>query len=156
MRAAARRVARRPEEGRIGLLLVGVVAFVILLVTGVIGVTSVQLARIQLLDAADSAALDAADSVDPADLYGAGLGEGVPLTDAGVAEAAGGHLATRTLPAGVSSWSLQPGTGTTDGRTAVVVLSGRARIPLISSVLETFGGSVTVTVSTSARSDLQE
>lgn len=145
----------RPDEGRIGILLIGFVAVVILLVTGVVGVTAVQISRIQLLDAADAAALDAADSVARDDLYDGGLGEGLPLTDVGVSDAAATHLAGRERPGGIDGWSLQPGTGTPDGRTAVVVLSGRARIPVISSVLDVFGGSVTVTVSTSARSDLE-
>jgi hypothetical protein len=72
-----------------------------------------------------------------------------------VQEAAGAYLAARPLPGRVSAWSLGPGTGSPDGRTAVVVLSGRAEIPVVSPVLGAFGGGVNITVSSSARSDLQ-
>ncbi|QFG69048.1 hypothetical protein [Ornithinimicrobium pratense] len=108
-----------------------------------------------LLDAADAAALDASDALVEERAYGEGIGAGVPLTDASVQAAAGAYLATRPLPGRVAAWSLGPGTGSPDGRTAVVVLTGQAQIPVVSPVLSAFGGGVSVTVTSSARSDLQ-
>ncbi len=142
------------EEGQISLLIIGMMSVALLLIVGVLAATSIQLSRIQLLDAADSAALDAADSVAEDSVYGGGVEEGVPLTSQGVIEAAATHLSQRQRPARITSWSLAPGTGSPDGRTAIVRVQGQAAVPLISRALEAFGGSVTITVESSARSDL--
>lgn len=142
------------EAGQISVLLVGMVAIALTVVFGVVGVTSVQLSRIHLLDAADAAALDASDALAEQRVYAEGLGEGVPLSDETVLEAASAHLAVRQRPARVAGWAVAPGTGTPDGRTAVVVVTGVARIPVASAVLGAFGGGVTITVTSSARSDL--
>jgi hypothetical protein len=143
------------ERGQASVLFAGMIAVVLMLVLGVVSVTSVQLSRIHLLDAADAAALDAADAIDDELLYGQGLGEGVPLTDASVLDAVEAHLLARERPARLSSWWIATGTGTPDGRTAVVRLQGRAEIPLVSPVLEHLGGGVTITVESRARSDLE-
>lgn len=142
------------EAGQISVLLVGMVAIALTVVFGVVGVTAVQLSRIHLLDAADAAALDASDALAEQRVYAEGLGEGVPLSDESVIEAASAHLAARKRPARVAGWAVAPGTGTPDGRTAVVVVTGVARIPVASAVLGVFGGGVTITVTSSARSDL--
>lgn len=142
------------EDGQISILLIGLVSIALLLVLGVVGATSVQLSRIHLLDAADAAALAAADAVDTDRLYEHGLGDGVPLTSSGVVEAAGEHLARQPLPDRVTSWAVASGTGTPDARTAVVRLHGEARIPVVSGILRSLGGSVTITVESRARSDL--
>lgn len=144
-----------PEEGQVSILLIGMVAVALTVVLGVVGVTSVQLGRIHLLDAADAAALDASDALDAPTAYTAGVGAGVPLTGAGVVQAAQDHLASRALPSRLTGWQVGPGTGTPDGRTAVVVLSGSARIPVVTPVLSVFGGSVPITVTSTARSDLE-
>jgi hypothetical protein len=142
------------ETGQISVLLVGMVAVVLSVTLGVVGVTAVQLGRIHLLDAADAAALDASDALDPERVYADGLGEGVPLTDTSVTDAAVAHLATRPLPARLSAWAVAAGTGSPDGRTAVVSVTGTARIPVLTPVLAAFGTGVTLTVTSSARSDL--
>lgn len=154
-----RLIRRRPpladgDEGAIGVLLIGMMSIALTLILGVVAVTSIQLSRIQLLDAADAAALDAADAVSEETVYAGGVDDGVPLTSDGVVEAAAEHLASRQRPSRVLAWSIQQGSGTEDGRTAVVRLQGQAAIPVISSLMSTFGGSVTITVESSARSDL--
>lgn len=143
------------DRGQASILFAGMVAVVLLLVLGVVSVTSVQLSRIHLLDAADAAALDAADAVDEETLYREGLGGGLPLTDASVVAAAESHLVSRERPDRLASWSVAAGTGTPDGRTAVVRVQGVAEIPLVSPVLEHLGGGVTITVESRARSDLE-
>ena len=144
-----------PEGGQISILLIGMLAVALTIVLAIVGVTSVQLSRIHLLDAADAAALDASDALAKERAYAEGIGTGVPLTDATVQQAASDHLASRTMPGRVAGWSLGPGTGSPDGRSAVVVLTGQAQIPVVSPVLRAFGGGVSITVTSSARSDLR-
>ena len=143
-RAARSRRADR-ERGQISLLILGFTAVALMLVVGGVDATAVQLARTRMLDAADGAALDAADALD----------EAVRLTDATVQQAAAGYLAAQPRPSGVSSWGLASGTGAADGQTAVVRLQGRATIPMLASVVQVFGGSVTITVESRARAGLQ-
>ena len=142
------------DGGQISILLVGLVAVALTIVMGVVGVTSVQLSRIHVLDAADAAALDAADALAEERAYAEGVGAGVPLTDATVLEAATEHLAGRSRPSRLAGWEVAPGTGTPDGRTAVVVVRGTARIPVVTPVLDRLGGGVTITMTSSARSDI--
>ncbi len=127
----------------------------LLLVIGGVDVTAVQLARTRMMDAADGAALDAADSIDLASTYGAGLQAAVPLSDATVVSAAAGYLARQPTPEGVSRWGLAAGTGSPDGRTAVVRLRGAARLPLADPLLRAFGGSVELNVESHARAVVQ-
>lgn len=147
--------SRSKEDGQIGVLLIGMVGICLTLIMGIVGVTSVQLSRIQLLDAADAAALDAADTVSPDTVYGEGVGTGVPLTDEEVVEAATNHLQAREAPPQVSDWALVGDSGTPDGRTAVVQLRAQVRIPVVSQALQQFGGSLSVTVRSTARSELE-
>lgn len=153
-RDRARRSGPAGEDGRVALLVAGTLAVVVTLVLGVIGLTAVQLARIQLRDAADAAAVDAADAIDVDSFYGGGLGPGVPLTDGSVQTAAQSHLSARPIPSRIADWAVAGGTGTPDGRTAVVVLQGRADVPMISAVIGIFGADITITVESTARSDL--
>lgn len=146
----------RPDDGQISVLLIGMVAVTLTIVVAIVGVTSVQLSRIHLLDAADAAALDASDALSEEQVYAAGLGAGVPLTAETVAEASAEHLAGRVRPGRLLDWAVAEGTGSPDGRTAVVTLTGTADIPLVSPVLAAFGGGVTITVTSTARSDLEE
>ncbi len=143
------------EEGQIAILIVGLFVIVLVLILGAIDVTAAQLGRMRLLDAADATALDAADAIDEAAAYREGLGETPVLTTASVREAATEHLARTPRPAGLESWALGPDTGTPDGRTAVVSLTGRATLPMTGWILETLGGSVTITVESRARAPLR-
>jgi hypothetical protein len=108
----------------------------------------------RLLDAADGAALDAADSLD-ASAYDRGLGKSVPVSDDTVRSTAEAYLAARPLPVGMLQWRVAGGTGSPDGQRAVVRLVGEADLPLVGGVLRGLGGSVTLTVESTARSDLQ-
>lgn len=135
------------------LLVTGCMAIAVLLILGTVVATSAQLARIQLLDAADGAALDAADALD-ARAYESGLQDAVAISDATVWESARGYLAVRDRPSRVTAWEIGSGTGTPDGTTAVVVLTGRVELPVVGPLLDSVGSSVTVTVSGSARAGL--
>lgn len=142
-----------PESGQISILLIGMVTVTLMIIFGIVGVTSVQLSRIHLLDAADAAALDASDALAERQAYVDGLGSGVPVTDATVAEAATAYLSSRPMPTRLSGWTVA-GAGTPDGRTAVVTVTGTARIPVLTPVLAAFGGGVEIAVTSTARSDL--
>lgn len=148
------RLCQEQDSGQISILVIGMVSIALLLILGVVGATSVQLSRIHLLDAADAAALAAADTVDEEAIYDRGLGEGVPLTTEGVVSAASQQLSLQERPDRVLSWQIADGTGTPDARTAVVRLQGEARIPVVSGILRSLGGSVTITVESRARSEL--
>lgn len=147
-------VDHRDDAGQIGVLVLGLFVLVTLLVLGAIDVTAAQLARMRLLDAADSAALDAADALDERSAYENGVVDRLALTDTSVATAAAAHLARTPRPAGITSWSVVPGTGAADGSTAVVTLQGTATLPMSGWVLESLGGSVTITVTSRARAPL--
>ena len=152
-------LSRRPpalrdtDSGQISVLLVGLVAVTLSIVLGIVGATSVQLGRIHLLDAADAAALDASDALAEQRAYAEGLAAGVPVTDATGTQAATEHLAARSLPGRLSGWAVSSA-GTPDGRTAVVTVTGTARIPVVTPVLSAFGGGVDITVTSTARSDV--
>ena len=135
------------------LLVLGFSVVAILLIVGTVAVTSVQLSRMRLLDAADGAALDAADSLDVG-AYHQGLGGAVTLSDRTVRRTAVDYLAQRPRPESLLGWEVVGGTGSPDGETAVVRISGEARVPLVGGLLESVGGSVTITVESRARADL--
>lgn len=149
-----RRPTTSPEGGQISVLILGCAVVVILLIVGTVAVTSVELSRMRLLDAADGAALDAADALD-AVAYRGGLGDAVALSDASVQHAAQGFLSVQPRAASIRTWSLAPGTGSPDGETAVVRLTGEAEVPLVGGLLKALGGSVTITVESRARAVLR-
>lgn len=136
------------------LLVLGFTVVAILLIVGTVAVTSVQLSRMRLLDAADGAALDAADSLDLG-AYQRGLGETVAVSDTTVRETAVKYLAERSRPQSLLAWQVAAGTGSPDGQTAVVRVSGDADLPLVGGLLDTLGGSVTITVESRARAPVQ-
>lgn len=161
MRAAAggrmrrmRRVRVGGERGQVTLLVLGFTLVAAMLIVGTAAVTSAQLSRLRLIDAADGAALDAADSLD-ATAYRNGLGSAVAVSDATVRATAERYLADRPLPVGMAAWEVAAGTGSPDGQIAVVRLVGEARLPIVGGVLRGLGRSVTITVESRARSDLQ-
>jgi hypothetical protein len=142
------------ERGQVTILILGYTVVAILLVMGAAAVTSAQLSRVRLLDAADGAALDAADSLDLG-VYDAGLGDAVAVSDATVRDTAAKYLAERPLPPGMNDWVVASGTGSPDGETAVVRLTGEADLPFVGVLLDRLGGSITITVESRARAGLQ-
>lgn len=135
------------------LLVIGCMAIAVLLILGTIVATSAQISRVRLLDVADGAALDAADALDLS-VYGGGLGDSVAISDRTVWDSAQAYLAARERPESITSWRIAPGTGTPDGGTAVVVVSGQVRLPVVGPLLEAVGSTVTITVRGDARAGL--
>jgi hypothetical protein len=139
----------------VSILIIGILGVVLLLVLGGVDVTAAQIARARLFDASDSAALDAANALDEAAAYSGGIGDAVVVSSRTVDRAVAANLATRPMPNGLSAWRVGPGTGTTDGRTAVVVLQGTADLPMTGGLLAALGRSVTITVESRARAPLR-
>lgn len=144
---------RRDESGTITVFVLGLTAIAILLVVGAVAVTSAHIARMRLLDTADAAALAAANALDES-AYAEGVGDALPLSDASVRQRAAQYLAATERPSTVTTWGLAPGTGSPDGRTAVVALTGEAELPMVGGPLRDLGVSVTISVVSSARSDV--
>ena len=141
------------ERGSISLFILGLALVAMLLIAGAVAVTSAHLSRMRLLDVADGAALSAANALDDS-AYDQGIGESVPLSNRSVQERAAVYLDSRPRPGSVTAWRLAPGTGTPDGRTAVVVVVGEAELPMIGPALRDLGVSVTIRVESRARSDV--
>ena len=139
------------DSGQVMLLVLGFTVIALLLVVGAVDVTALQLARIRLTDAADGAALAAADELDQRSTYQQGLDTTVRVGDGPVREAAARYLESEGRPHGVADWALLPGTGSPDGRSAVVQLRGTAQVPLFSAVVSALGDTVTIDVRSRAR-----
>ena len=77
-----------------------------------------------------------------------------PLTDQTVRAAATGYLSTYPLPARVEGVALTDQTGSPDGRTAVVELTARVRLPLLGPVVNAWSSGITITVHSQARADV--
>ena len=143
----------RDERGTISIFILGLAAIAMTLVAGGVAVTSAHLSRMALLDAADGAALAAANALDESG-YRDGIDGAVPISDASVRAEAAAYLSGLERPARVSGWALGPGTGTPDGQTAVVVLTGSVDLPLVGGVLRRLGTSISISVTSSARADV--
>lgn len=148
------RGGQRDEDGSISIFIVGLTVIAMLLIAGTIAVTSAHLSRMRLLDVADGAALSAANGLDDT-AYTQGVNTSVPLSNATVRERAAAYVGSRPRPGSILAWRLGPKTGTPDGRTAVVALTGEAELPMIGSVLRELGVSISISVESRARADLE-
>jgi hypothetical protein len=144
---------RRDEQGSITPFILGLTVIAMLLIAGTVAVTSAHLSRMRLLDVADGAALNAANAFDDS-AYTNGVGDSVPLSNASVQQRAAEYVASRPRPGSILAWRLASGTGTTDGSTAVVALTGEAELPMIGPALRELGVTVTISVRSQARADL--
>lgn len=142
----------RDDEGRLSILILGLAVIATTLILGGLAVTSVHISRMRLLDAADAAALDATDEA-VTRVYSGGVGQALPLSDEVVQQTAVETLAGRQRPQGLNSWAVAGGTGSPDGQTAVIRLTGEADLPLVGGLIRGLGGSVTVGVESQARAD---
>lgn len=152
-RATTGQPATQDERGSMTLLVIGCMSIAVLLILGTVVATTAQINRVRLLDVADGAALDAADAID-LEAYRLGLDDAVRISNGTVWESAESYLSARERPERITSWRIEQGTGTPDGRTAVVVVSGQVRLPVVGALLEAVGGSVTITVRGDARAGL--
>ena len=145
---------RRDDDGQIALLVLVYTLIALSLVAVAVDATAVHLARTQLLDAADAAALDAADALDEGAVYVSGLSTDLPLSNATVRAQATRYLSSYDAPARLDQVELGAGTGSTDGASASVELSGRVRLPIAASVVAAWHGGIQIRVRSSARTSL--
>lgn len=128
------------------------------LVAVIASASAVHLERKRLLALADAAALDAADALDVARFYrdGASPGLGVPLTDASVRASVEEYIELTGARQRFVDFAVAGSTGTSDGRTAHVVLVARARPPLIAPAVRAFADGVPLRVGSTARARLAD
>jgi hypothetical protein len=146
------------EEGQVLLLTLIYTLIAFSLVVVAVDATAVHLARTQLLDAADGAALDAADGIDRTGTYGApddadqeATDPHLVLTDASVQQSVEQYLAAYQSPTRLDEVAVASGTGSADGESATVVLTGRVRLPIGAAVLAEWNDGIWVTVRSTAR-----
>lgn len=145
----------RPDQGQISLLILGFTVIALMLVLAGVDLTAAQLGRARLADAADSAALDAADELSEGAAYAQGLSDAITVSSDSVQRTAAAYLSAQPRPSGITSWALVPGTGSPDGATAVVRMTGTVDLPVSGMLRDMFGGSVSFTVESRARAVLQ-
>lgn len=131
-------------------LMIGYVLLALLIMTVVAAGSSIYLGHKKLLSMADGAALAAADTFV---LNGgtASTDPGTLLNNRGIDAAARDYLAGTELPQSLSGVQMAAGTGTPDGRTAVVFLTGVVH-PMFINFLVPDG--IVLTVSGTARAHL--
>lgn len=144
---------RRDDEGRIALLSLafGLLAMVLVLV--VVSASAVHLQRKRLYAVADAAAADAADALDDAAYYTGG-GD-LLLSDASVRDSAADYVAAHAAHADLAGVVVAEGTGTPDGRTAVVVLDVDVRPLFVAFVPEEFAAGIRLRATSRAVADLR-
>lgn len=141
----------RAEEGRIGLLLLGLLVVLLSLALVIAGASSMYLERKRLLALADAAAAHAASALD-AEAYYRGQPGDVPLTDASVRTAAEAFVAGAPplLRERLTGVHVGEPTGTPDGRTARVTLTARVRPAILPAEMADRLGGANVSVTSTA------
>ncbi|WP_426003289.1 pilus assembly protein TadG-related protein [Paenarthrobacter sp. NyZ202] len=140
------------EDGQISVLIVGYLVLVLLVAAVVMAVSAVYLEHKKLLSLADGAALAAADTYGPEALQAAGA-PALSLTGDKVRHAVQRYLeASQAVPLH-DRLEIAPGTGSSSGGTAVVVLTSVAHPPLVSLLLPE---GIVVEAKSSARSRLTQ
>ena len=121
----------RGDEGQIGVLVIGYMLVSLLVVTVVMGSSALYLGHKKLLSAADGAALAAADTFSLGPGAGPGQGPAAVLAPAAVRGEVNRYLAEINAANGLPGLRVDGETGTSDGRTAKVVLTGVVHPPLV-------------------------
>lgn len=143
------------EAGQIGVLMIGYMLLALLVITVVAAASSVYLGHKRLLSAADGAALAAADTFSLAEVQGTGTAPGsapaAVLDSAAVTAAARRYLTDSNASERISSLGIARETGTPDGRTARVVLTGVVHPPIVNFLVP---DGIPVTAQSEARARL--
>ena len=125
------RSAARGEEGQIGVLIIGYLLVSLLVVTVVMGASALYLGHKKLLSAADGAALAAADTFTLGASTDTEAGPAAVLSAAAVRSDAGRYLLATHAADRLPGLAVAAETGTVDGRTARVALTGVVHPPLV-------------------------
>lgn len=141
------------EDGQVMILIIGYVLLSLLVVTVVMAISSVYIEHKRLLSVADSAAVAAADTFSLGEIEMSGNTPVTVLTDGAVTDAVTSYL-NRTAASGqFHSLNIVPATGTSDSRTAHVVLSAVVHPPVVNIFVP---DGIPITVVSDARSQLQQ
>lgn len=119
------------EEGQIGVLIIGYLLVSLLVLTVVMGASALYLGHKKLLSAADGAALAAADTFSLAPSGNPAGGPAAVLAPAAVQMEVDRYLAATSAADRLPGLAVAAETGTADGRTARVVLTGVVHPPLV-------------------------
>jgi hypothetical protein len=133
-------------------LIVGFVLLALLLASVVMAASAIYLEHKKLLSLADGAALAAADSYVVSDIEGSSA-PSASLVDERVLGAVGLYLGSSDAFSKHDHLAIAPGTGSSPGGTAVVVLSAIAHPPLVNFLLP---GGIAVEARSTARSRLTQ
>ncbi len=145
---------RRPDEGRVLLLVLVYTLISAALVLVVTSAASVHLTRHRLQTVADAAALDAADALDATRFYRGGAGPDgapVPLSSDTVADSVTAYLSASGAAGRFQDLAVAPSTGSPDGTTAEVTLVAVSPPPPAGRLLASWSDGVPVTVTGRAR-----
>lgn len=143
----------RAEDGRIMVLLAGLVSVLLMLVVVIAGVTSLHIERKRLMALTDAAATYAASSVDSREYFlGARPAGSLPISDAAVRVAVqdylvGAHSESRK---NLEEIQIVDPTGSSDGVTATVTLRARLRPAMVPAQLAGFLDGVVVSFTSTA------
>ncbi|BCW46140.1 hypothetical protein StoSoilB5_33240 [Arthrobacter sp. StoSoilB5] len=146
------RIRGSAEEGQMSVLIVGFVLLALLLASVVIATSAIYLEHKKLLSLADGAALAAADSYVVGDIEGISA-PSASLVDERVLGAVDLYLGSSDAFSKHDHLAIAPGTGSSNGGTAVVVLSAIAHPPLVNFLLP---GGIPVEARSTARSRLTQ
>lgn len=140
------------DSGQVGVLILGYVVLALLVITVIAAASSVYLGHKKLLSAADGAALAAADTFSLAQVQGSGGYAPVALLDSGrVTAQVQRYLEQSRAGEATPSLRIEPETGTPDGRTARVVLSGVVHPPIVNFLVP---NGIRITAESDARARL--
>lgn len=131
----AGRAVLQGEDGQVGILVIGYMLVSLLVVSVVMGASALYLGHKKLLSAADGAALAAADTFSLGDVASPGEGPAAVLSPAAVQAEVNRYLALTDAADRMAGLSVDAETGTADGRTAKVVLTGVVHPPLVNFLI---------------------
>jgi uncharacterized membrane protein len=147
------RVRPGGDAGQLTVLIIGLAAILVLLVTVVVDASKAFLVRRALSGAADGAAVAAANAVDESAVYaGAAAGNALPLDPGAARDAALGYAAEAGLAGQFAGFAVVA--VSTDGTTATVTLAATVPMPLVNHMSPAYADGVPIQVTASARSPL--
>jgi uncharacterized membrane protein len=132
-------------------MILGYVVLALLVAAVVIGISSVYLEHKRLLSLADGASLAAADSYTLGEVATQGGSPSAVLNPARVRNVAADFVSRTPASQRFNRLAVSGETGTTDGSTAVVVLTAVVHPPLVNFVMP---GGITIEATSTARSRL--
>lgn len=143
----------RDEEGQVMILIIGYVVLSLFVVTVVMAVSAVYIEHKRLLSVADSAAVAAADTFSLGQVEVSGSAPVTVLNDAAVTDAVTSYLGRTAASEQFHALSVDQSTGTSDSRTAHVVLNAVVHPPVVNFVVP---DGISITVTSEARAQLQQ